>query len=244
MVITSTQKLTFEEYLNYQGESGVCYELYRGNLIEIPTPTGIHIKICQFFVYQFRCFFAAHNLPLVAIVTTAVRTEEDSSRIPDVVICTRSLWEQVCAQPGSAVLDFAEKPLLVIEVTSQNWRDDYIRKRAEYDLIDIPEYWIVDPNRPKIRVCSRPENESSYSHQEFLPGQLVQSVQFAEFILSVDEVLCPPLVEDLIREEQAQRQQLEQHNQQLEQQVNLERQRAQRLAQRLREMGADMDAEL
>ncbi|MEG3929766.1 MULTISPECIES: Uma2 family endonuclease [unclassified Microcoleus] len=251
MVITSTQKLTFEEYLNYQGESGVCYELYRGNLIEMPTPTAIHIKICEFLVYQFRRFFAAHNLPIVAIVTTAVRTEENSSRIPDVVICTQSLWEQVCAQPGSAVLDFEEKPLLVIEVTSQNWRDDYIRKRAEYDLIDIPEYWIVDANQPKIRVCSRPENEGSYSHQEFLPGQQVHSVQFAEFILSVNQVLCPPLVEDLIREEEAQRQQLEQQNQeleqqnrQLEQQVNAERQRAERLAQRLREMGVDMDSEL
>ncbi|MEG5160011.1 Uma2 family endonuclease [Microcoleus sp. AT3-A2] len=244
MVITSTQKLTFEEYLNYQGESGVCYELYRGNLIEMPTPTAIHIKICEFLVYQFRRFFAAHNLPIVAIVTTAVRTEENSARVPDVVICTQSLWEQVCAQPGSAVLDFEEKPLLVIEVTSQNWRDDYIRKRAEYDLIDIPEYWIVDPNQPKIRVCSRPENEGSYSHQEFLPGQQVQSVQFAEFILSVNQVLCPPLVEDLIREEQAQLQQLEQQNQQLEQQVNAERQRAERLAQRLREMGIEMDTEL
>lgn len=234
MILTSTQKLTFQEYLDYQGESGVCYELYRGNLIEIPTPTGIHIKICQFLVYQFRRFFAAHNLPLVAVVTTAVRTEENSSRVPDVVICTQSLWEQVSAQPGSAVLDFEEKPLLVIEVTSQNWRDDYIRKRAEYDLIDIPEYWIVDANQPKIRVCSRPENEGSYSHQEFLPGQQVQSVQFAEFILSVDEVLDPPLVEYLIREEQAQRQQLEQQNQQLEQQVE-------RLAQRLRDLGENID---
>ena len=258
MVLISTQKLSFEEYLNYQGESGVCYELYRGNLIEMPTPTAIHIKICEFLVYQFRRFFATHNLPLVAIVTTAVRTEENSSRVPDVVICTRSLWEQVCAQPGSAVLDFEEKPLLVIEVTSQNWRDDYIRKRAEYDLIDLPEYWIVDPNQPKIRVCSRPENEGSYSHQEFLPGDRVQSVQFAEFILSVNEVLCPPLVEDLIREEEAQLQQLEQQNEQLEQQnvqleqqneqleqqVSSERQRAEILAQRLRDMGVDMDAEL
>ena len=135
-------------------------------------------------------------------------------------------------------------PLLVIEVTSQNWRDDYIRKRAEYDLIDILEYWIVDPNLLKIRVCSRPENEGSYSHQEFLPGQQVQSVQFAEFILSVNQVLCPPLVEDLIREEQAQLQQLEQQNQELGQQVNVERQRAERLAQQLREMGVDMDSEL
>ena len=251
MVITSTQQLTFEEYLNYQGESGVCYELYRGHLIEMPTPTALHIKIIEFLVYQFRRFFAAHNLPLVAVVTTAVRTEENSSRVPDVMICTQSLWEQVCAKPGSAVLDFEEKPLLVIEVTSQNWRDDYIRKRAEYDLIDIPEYWIVDANQPKIRVCTRPENEGSYSHQEFLPGQQVQSVQFAEFVLSVNEVLSPPLVEDLIREEQAQRQQLEQQNQQLEQenqqleqQVNVERQRAERLAQRLRELEIDMDTEL
>ncbi len=230
MTLISTQKLTFEEYLDYQGESGVCYELYRGNLIEIPTPTGINIKICQFLVYQFRRFFAAHNLPLVAVVTTAVRTEENSSRVPDVVICTRLLWEQVCAQPGSAVLDFEEKPLLVIEVTSQNWRDDYIRKRAEYDLIDILEYWIVDPNLRKIRVCSRPDNEGSYSHQEFLPGQQVRSVQFAEFILSVNEVLSGPLVEDLIREEEAQRQQLEQQ--------------VERLTQRLREMGVDIDTEV
>ena len=244
MILIATQQLTFQEYLDYQGESGVCYELYRGQIVEMPTPTAIHIKIIEFLVYQFRCFFAAHNLPLVAVVTTAVRTEENSSRVPDVVICTQSLWEQVCAQPGSAVLDFEEKPLLVIEVTSQNWRDDYIRKRAEYDLIDIPEYWIVDANQPKIRVCSRPENEGSYSHQEFLPGQQVQSVQFAEFILSVNQVLCPPLVEDLIREEQGQLQRLEQQNQELGQQVNLERQRAERLAQRLREMGVDMNSEL
>jgi len=230
MVLISTQKLTFEEYLNYQGESGVCYELYRGQIIEMPTPTAIHIKIIEFLVYQFRRFFATHNLPLVAIVTTAVRTEENSSRVPDVVICTRSLWEQVCAKPGSAMLDFEEKPLLVIEVTSQNWRNDYIRKRAEYDLIDILEYWIVDPNLLKIRVCSRPENEGSYSHQEFLPGQQVQSVQFAEFILSVNQVLSPPLVEDLIREEQAQLQQLEQQ--------------VERLAQQLREMGVDIDTEV
>ncbi|MDQ2100100.1 MAG: Uma2 family endonuclease [Tychonema bourrellyi B0820] len=244
MVLISTQKLTFQEYLNYQGESGVCYELYRGEIIEMPTPTAIHIKIIAFLVYQFRCFFAAHNLPLVAVVTTAVRTEENSSRVPDVLICTQSLWEQICAKPGSAILDFEEKPLLVIEVTSQNWRDDYIRKRAEYDLIDIPEYWIVDPNQPKIRVCSRPENEGSYSQQEFLPGQQVQSVQFAEFILSVNQVLSPPLVEDLIREEQAQLQQLGQQNQQVGRQNQQLEQQVERLSQRLREMGVDIDTEL
>ena len=29
-----------------------------------------------------------------AVTTTGVRTEENSSRIPDVVVCTPQLWEQ------------------------------------------------------------------------------------------------------------------------------------------------------
>lgn len=106
-------------------------------------------------------------------------------------------------------------------------------------------------DQPKIRVCSRPENEGSYSQQEFLPGQQVQSVQFAEFILSVNQVLSPPLVEDLIREEQAQLQQLGQQNQQvgrqnqqLEQQNQQLEQQVERLSQRLRQMGVDIDTEL
>jgi Uma2 family endonuclease len=226
--VVPEKTLTFEEYRFYQGEPDVLYELFRGHLLPMATPTALHTSICAFLVYQLRHLFAFLNLPLIAITPVGVRTEVDSSRIPDVVVCSSSLWEQLRARPGAGILDFGEVPNLVVEVTSENWREDYIRKRAEYALIDIPEYWIVDPNKERIWVLSHPEGEEGYQRVEFTRGQKLQSEQFPELVLSVDTILSPPVVEELIREEQAQRRQLEQ--------------RAERLAARLREMGVDPDA--
>jgi Uma2 family endonuclease len=232
--VAPTETLTFEEYRFYQGEPDVLYELFRGHLKPMATPTALHTRICDFLVYQLKFYFASQNFSLIAISPVGVRTEVDSSRIPDVVVCTQSLWEQLCARPGAGILDFGEVPTLVVEVTSDNWREDYIRKRAEYALIDIPEYWIVDPNKQRVWVLNHPEGEEGYERKEFTRGQHLRSEQFPEIVLSVDTILSPPVVEDLIREEQAQRRQLEQ-------QVDEERQRAERLAARLREMGVDPD---
>lgn len=233
--VAPEKTLTFEEYRFYQGEPDVLYELFRGHLIPMATPTFLHISICEFLVYQFQRYFASANLNLVAKTSVGVRTEVDSSRIPDIVVCTSALWEQIRARPGSSILDFEEVPTLVVEVTSENWREDYIRKRAEYALIDIPEYWIVDPNKERVWVLIHPEGEEGYQRIDFTRGQELKSEQFPELVLSVDTVLAPPVVEDLIKQEQAQRQQLEQ-------QVDEERQRAERLAARLRQMGVDPDA--
>lgn len=222
---SSAKTLTFEEYRFYQGEPDVRYELFRGQLIPMATPTGLHVRICNFLVYQFQRYFAREDLSNVATSSTGVRTEEDSSRIPDLVVCSQNLWEQVCARPGSGILDFNEVPVLVVEVASENWREDYIRKRAEYALIDIPEYWIVDPKKERVWILTNPESEEGYQRTEFNRGQNIRSIQFPELILPVEQVLSPPIVEDLIRVEQAQRQQLEQRNE--------------RLAAKLREMGID-----
>jgi Uma2 family endonuclease len=140
-------KLTFEEYRFYEGESGVRYELFRGHLIAMATPSGLHTNICAFLVHHLQRHFVAQNLDWVAKTDAGVRTDGASTRIPDVVICSQLLWDQVCARAGAGILDFEETPQLVVEVTSTNWREDYIRKRAEYALLDIPEYWIVDTDK-------------------------------------------------------------------------------------------------
>jgi Uma2 family endonuclease len=233
--VAPEKTLTFEEYRFYQGDPDVIYELYRGRLIPMATPTALHTSICDFLVYQLRQYFANQNLPLIATTTTGVRTEVDGSRVPDVVVCSQTLWEQVRTRAGSAILDLGEVPTLVVEVTSDNWREDYIRKRAEYALIDIPEYWIIDPNKQRVWILSHPEGEDGYERVEFTRKQEFRSVQFAELVLSVDTLLAPPLVEDLIREEQAQQRHLEQ-------QLEEERQKSERLAAKLREMGIDPDA--
>ncbi|MUL36975.1 hypothetical protein BWI75_11615 [Gloeocapsopsis sp. AAB1 = 1H9] len=45
----------------------------------------------------------------------------------------------------SAAIALTEPPpLLVVEIISTNWRDDYLKKLADYEVLGIPEYWIVD----------------------------------------------------------------------------------------------------
>ncbi|MBO1348636.1 MAG: Uma2 family endonuclease [Hormoscilla sp. GUM202] len=218
----SQKTLSFAEYLEYSGEPGVLYELDRGQLLEMPTTTGLHNLICKILTVEFLRHLVSENLNLVAIDLTGVRTEENTSRIPDVVVCHQSFWKKVCERKGAAVLNFDEKPLLVVEVTSQNWRDDYSTKRAEYDRLDIPEYWIVDPERSRVRLCSKIAGGSSYAERDFLPGDEVKSAQFPGLILPVARILDPPDVDYLVREELRLRQELAQ----LERQLNAERQRA------------------
>ncbi|TAF03698.1 MAG: Uma2 family endonuclease [Oscillatoriales cyanobacterium] len=220
--VDDSPTLTFEEYRFYKVDDEVKHELHRGELI----PRHL----------------AEKNLDLVVKRNLGVRTEESSSRIPDIVVCTQSLLEQVAARPGGAVLDFDETPLLLIEVVGKDRRADYILKRGEYEQANVPEYCIVDPteNRQRVRVIAVPEGDEVYSHVDYLPGEDIVSVVFPNLRLSVDEILCPPLVERLIKEEQRRLQELKQAAmERLDFQE--ERQRVEKLAAKLRELGVDPD---
>jgi Uma2 family endonuclease len=206
---TSSKSLTFDEYRIYQSNDDTLYELFRGQLIPMPTPTDLHNRICEYLVYILKNYFARNNINLLTSTTTGVRTEINSSRIPDIVVASRELWQIMSNRKGAAIFDLGEVPRLVIEVTSQNWRDDYVRKMAEYALIDIPEYWIIDPQQEVVLVCHNPKNKYGYETQEFTLGQNFNSCQFPDLVLSVNEVIAPPLVEDLIQQEQLEKQKLE-----------------------------------
>ncbi|MEG4944445.1 Uma2 family endonuclease [Microcoleus sp. F4-D5] len=224
--LDTSPTLTFEEYRVYQSNDDVKYELYKGKLIPMATASALHTSISEFLVYKLQRYLAEHNLDLVVKTSVGVRTEEATSRIPDVVVCTESLWQQALARRGSGILDFDETPLLVIEVVSQDRRADYITKRGEYEQANVPEYVIVDPaeTRQRVRVMAFLEGDDIYTEVNYLPGEEMESVVFPNLRLSVNEILDPPLVEGLIKAEQAQLQ------------------KAERLAARLRELGIDPDA--
>lgn len=242
--VDDSPTLTFEEYRVYQGELDVQYELYKGKLIPMPTATVLHIKICEYLVYKLQRYLAAHNLDLVVKTGLGVRTDEDKSRIPDVVVCTQSLLEQAAARPGAGILDFDEKPLLVVEVVSEDRRADYVIKRGEYELANVPEYCIVDPKsgKQKIRLLALIEGEDGYNQTDFFPGEDMVSVVFPDLVLSVDEILNPPLVEELVKAERAELQESQQQAVIERQRAQEQRQRADRLAARLRELGVDPDS--
>jgi len=219
---------TFQEYLDYVGEPDVRYELVRGKLVPMAASTHLHTNICKFLLYKFQRYFAAQNLDLVAnALATGVRTEENTSRIPDLVVCSQTVWEQVLHRPGAGVLDFNDLPILVVEIVSSNRRDDYVIKRNEYELAQIAEYWIVDPKEKRVRVFTNPSDEEGYDWVDFPEDTFIISSQFPQLVLSVKELLNPPLVEQLIKEEQSKIQTLAQ--------------RAEKLARLLREMGVNPD---
>ena len=249
-----TEKLTFQQYLFYEGEPDVLYELVRGTLIPMPSQSHLHTNIVKFLVHKLQRHFAAENLDLVANpLGTGVRTEQASSRIPDLVVCSQRIWEQVIPRAGAGVLDLSEKPDLVVEIVSTNRRSDYATKRNEYETAEIPEYWIVDPKKSRVRVFTNPTGEEGYSWVDFSLGEQIVSSQFPKLVLSVEEMLSPPLAELLVKEELAQSQEFQQRAEEQEQRAEAERQRAEeqeqraeaerqraeKLAQRLLELGVN-----
>mgnify|MGYP001090911668 CR=1 FL=1 len=154
---TLDRLLTFEEYRFYNDGTDIRYELERGKLIPMPTPSALHIQICKFLAYWLDRYIIDRDLEFMATSDLGVRTGDDRSRIPDAVVCSRSRWNNIRDRSGAAVLDLGETPVLVVEVTSQNWRDDYILKRAEYAIAGIPEYWIVDANQKRVRILTHRE---------------------------------------------------------------------------------------
>ncbi|HEY9702506.1 MAG TPA: Uma2 family endonuclease, partial [Allocoleopsis sp.] len=152
----------------------------------------------------------------------------------------------------------------------ENRSTDYIKKRSEYGLINIAEYWIVDSKKQLVRLLINDEDEKGYTHIDFFKGENVVSQRFPGLIISVDLLLNPPIVQELINEEKRQfsllSQNLEAANQRAEsekqraesekqraesekqraesesQRAESEKQRAEKLASKLRELGIDADS--
>ncbi len=190
---TTTQKLTFEEYLTYDDGTDTRYELVDGELVPISLGTGKHGAVIHFLVRQFEDALAQSGqlwVPLPAIV--GVRSPRgkswDTSRIPDVTVLTLAQWDAMADR--EAVINLNEPPpLLVVEVVSPSTKtDEYRSKRAEYGFLEIPEYWIVDPIAQKITLCIL--DHAFYDSIEFQGDELVQSPTFPALSLTAAQVLA------------------------------------------------------
>ena len=77
--------------------------------------------------------------------------------------------------------------MLVVEVVSESTKSvDYRAKRVEYNVRNIPEYWIVDPLIKKVTVFTLIED--LYEPAEFVDGDRIQSQTFPELELTTGNV--------------------------------------------------------
>jgi Uma2 family endonuclease len=154
--------------------------------------TGQHGEIADFLNSEFRT--AAKQLgqdwvskQMVIGIRSPRAGRWDTVRVPDVVVIPLEQWRTL--QNREAVIELNEPPpLLVLEVVSESTKStDYRAKRAEYSVLDIPEYWIVDPLNAKVTVLTLVEGW--YDTAEFVGSDCMRSQTFPNLDLTVEQVL-------------------------------------------------------
>ncbi|MEM9220762.1 MAG: Uma2 family endonuclease [Cyanobacteria bacterium P01_F01_bin.150] len=164
--------VSVEQFLEWYPENAEYrYELHRGVIIQMPKPRGKHSEVAGFSHDELAFEIRRENLPYFIPRECIVKVSEDTGYEPDVIILDRPalksepLWEKASTVQNGASIK------LVIEVVSTNWQDDYHVKLAAYELMGIPEYWILDyaglggvrhigkPKQPTLTVCNLVEGE-------------------------------------------------------------------------------------
>ena len=146
---TANKLLTFEEWLTYSDGTDNRYELDRGVLVEMGQPRGQHAEIMRFLERVFEAEIDRQTLDwVVRQAAIAVRVPQigrrDTSRVPDLCVVPTEQWEGLLNREAAIELD-EPPPLLVVEVVSTGTEiTDHRKKRAEYNIIGIPCYLLVD----------------------------------------------------------------------------------------------------
>lgn len=189
---TTAQKFTFEQYLAYADGADIRYELVNGELVPMGIGSGLHGEIMHFLEALLNTEAQRSNRNWIARkALIGVRSPRagrwDTSRIPDVTVIPAEQWQAL--RQREAIIELNEPPLLVIEVISESTRSvDYRTKRSEYAVLNIQEYWIVDPLEQGVTVCSLVEG--FYDASEYRDGDRIASLVFPELALTAEQVLA------------------------------------------------------
>jgi Uma2 family endonuclease len=164
---------SFEDYLDHKDINDRLYELFNGELIEVPPESGFNIGIASFLFAYFLPIFGylrvrGHGLELEV-------DGEPRNRYPDLTIIKPEHIEQLRSR--NTLRLSMMPPDLVVEVVSpgdlQRARD-YVAKRSQYQARSIPIYWIIDPQVQEITILTLTDGvyvDRVYRGDEHLPFQ-------------------------------------------------------------------------
>lgn len=206
MTQTLRKLVTFDEFIAWYPENSERrYELRDGVIVEMPFPKGGHEQIVGFLARKLTVEFDRLNLPYLIPKTAIIRPpEKECGYAPDVLLlnCPNLINEPIWED--ESIIQLSTSILLVVEVVSTNWRDDYHKKYADYEEMGIPEYWIIDylalgakkfigdPKQPTISVCRLVDGE--YQVNVFRGDDRIQSPTFPELNLTAKQVFDAGLI--------------------------------------------------
>lgn len=118
-------------------EDGNRYELFDGELLVTPAPSGLHqLAVSRLFVLL-AAYVSVHRMGEVMVAPADLQLGGDHRSQPDIFVVPS-------VPPGRDWPSFPN-PVLVVEVLSPaTARVDRFVKRLRFQRTGIPEYWIVD----------------------------------------------------------------------------------------------------
>lgn len=189
---TTLKRFTIEEYLHYDDGTDTRYELVNGELIPMSLGTWQHSKIIRFLSKRFddesdRLEHQWAAIPALAGIRSPRAGRWDTCRIPDITLMHSEQWDSL--SESEAIIELTDpRPVLVVEVVSESTKaTDYRAKRSEYAVLDISEYWIVDPLEAKVLILNL--LEGAYETQVFSGTDSVLSTVFPEINLTAEQIL-------------------------------------------------------
>ncbi|MBE9110067.1 Uma2 family endonuclease [Nodosilinea sp. LEGE 07298] len=142
---------SFEDYLAYDDGTENLYELFNGELIEVPPESGFNVETAN-FLFAILLPLVGHRRLRGHGLELEVRGEP-RNRYPDLSVIYEDQIEPLRRRNTLRIL--MGPPMLVVEIVSPGEvqrNRDYIAKRSQYQDLGIPEYWIVDPQEVTVLV--------------------------------------------------------------------------------------------
>ena len=202
MIATPTTALSFDEFVDWYPENATDkYELRNGAIVKIPLGTGEHSAIIGFLIGKLGIHIKRYELPLAIPGDCLLKPLDDESGYQPDIICLNKA--QLVSEPRwqkKSIIAKGDSVRLAIEVVSTNWQDDYLRKVGDYEVMGIPEYWIVDylglggrrfignPKQPTLSVYQLVDGE--YQVTLFTGNERIESFAFPELQLSAAEIFA------------------------------------------------------
>jgi Uma2 family endonuclease len=185
----ASQKMTLEEYLNYDDGTDTQYELVNGELVVIPLWRDDYQRIGSLlFAYFLQQGIPSYRLRIgTEIVVSGSRA---TTRLPDLMMLSFELATALEGASRSTVTIDLPPPQLVVEVVSpgkENADRDYRYKRSEYAARGIAEYWIVDPVQERVTVLEWVEG--LYEDKVFQGNEQIVSGLFGVLQLTAAQIL-------------------------------------------------------
>jgi len=186
-MLTTTGKMTYAEFLNFDDGTDYLYELENGELVQMASESELNRRIKSFlFAYFLRVGISPLRLSMASEV--AVISGTVGVRVPDLLIFSEELTEVMQGSNRSLITLDMPPPMLVVEVVSPNQeKRDYRYKRSEYAARAIPEYWIIDPMAQRITILEW--IEGMYEERVFQGEDTIISPQLGTLSLTAKELL-------------------------------------------------------